>query len=172
MITLHGFWRCLGTAFGNFLLGSHNFVVTALGSCVKLCKNCCSSLMLGHSCKNKQFQHEYCLLCKSEHIGGQSRGSVTKSNLENHDNLCRYACHVGLDIGWAGQHIWENCVRNHPIMIHSHLVNLPLLEKETQPIGYVMLWTLHFIIKCGLKSHNNTQCIVHVMVVFMDLVSK
>src|ERR1700689_4479049 len=29
------FWRCLGTAFGHFLLGSHNFMVTALGSCVK-----------------------------------------------------------------------------------------------------------------------------------------
>ena len=29
------FWRCVGTAFGHFLLGSHNFMVTALGSCVK-----------------------------------------------------------------------------------------------------------------------------------------
>ena len=29
------FWRCLGTAFGHFLLGSHNFMVTALGSGVK-----------------------------------------------------------------------------------------------------------------------------------------
>jgi hypothetical protein len=28
-------WRCVGTAFGRFLLGSHNFMVTALGSCVK-----------------------------------------------------------------------------------------------------------------------------------------
>ena len=28
------FWRCLGTAFGHFLLGSHNSMVTALGSCV------------------------------------------------------------------------------------------------------------------------------------------
>ena len=27
------FWRCVGTAFGHFLLGSHNFMVTALGSC-------------------------------------------------------------------------------------------------------------------------------------------
>ena len=27
--------RCLGTAFGYFLLGSHNFMVAALGSCVK-----------------------------------------------------------------------------------------------------------------------------------------
>ena len=25
------FWRCVGTAFGHFLLGSHNFMVTALG---------------------------------------------------------------------------------------------------------------------------------------------
>ena len=33
--TLHDFWRCLGTAFGHFLLGSHNFMVMALGSCVK-----------------------------------------------------------------------------------------------------------------------------------------
>jgi hypothetical protein len=30
------FWRCIGTAFGHFLLGSHNFMVTALGSCVAL----------------------------------------------------------------------------------------------------------------------------------------
>ena len=29
------FWRCLGTAFGYFLLGSHNFMVTALGPCAK-----------------------------------------------------------------------------------------------------------------------------------------
>jgi hypothetical protein len=33
--TLHGFLKCLGTAFGHFCLGSHNFMVTALGSCVK-----------------------------------------------------------------------------------------------------------------------------------------
>ena len=29
------FWRYLGTAFEHFLLGSHNFMVTALDSCVK-----------------------------------------------------------------------------------------------------------------------------------------
>ena len=29
------FWRFLGMAFGHFLLGSHNFLVMALGSCVK-----------------------------------------------------------------------------------------------------------------------------------------
>ena len=29
------FWRCLGTTFGHFLLGSHNFMVTALGLCEK-----------------------------------------------------------------------------------------------------------------------------------------
>ena len=29
------FWRCVGMAFGHFLLGSHNFMVKALGSCVK-----------------------------------------------------------------------------------------------------------------------------------------
>jgi hypothetical protein len=29
------FWRCVGAAVGHFLLGSHNFMVTALGSCVK-----------------------------------------------------------------------------------------------------------------------------------------
>ena len=29
------FWQCLGTDFGHFLLGSYNFTVTALGSCVK-----------------------------------------------------------------------------------------------------------------------------------------
>jgi hypothetical protein len=29
------FWRCVGTAIGHFLLGSHNLMVTALGSCVK-----------------------------------------------------------------------------------------------------------------------------------------
>jgi hypothetical protein len=32
--TLHDFGGCLGAAFGYFLLGSHNFMVTALGSCV------------------------------------------------------------------------------------------------------------------------------------------
>jgi hypothetical protein len=29
------YWRCVGTAFGHFLLGSHNFIVMALDSCVK-----------------------------------------------------------------------------------------------------------------------------------------
>ena len=29
------FSRCVGTTFGHFLLGSHNFMVRALGSCVK-----------------------------------------------------------------------------------------------------------------------------------------
>ena len=29
------FWWCVGTAFGHFSLGSHNSMVTALGSCVK-----------------------------------------------------------------------------------------------------------------------------------------
>ena len=29
---INWFWRCLGTTFGHFLLGSHNFMVTALGS--------------------------------------------------------------------------------------------------------------------------------------------
>ena len=29
------FWRCLGTAFGHFLLDSQTFMITALGSCVK-----------------------------------------------------------------------------------------------------------------------------------------
>ena len=29
------FWKCIGTAFGHFLLDSHSFMVTALGSCVK-----------------------------------------------------------------------------------------------------------------------------------------
>ena len=28
-------WRCVGTTFGHFLLGSHYFMVKALGSCVK-----------------------------------------------------------------------------------------------------------------------------------------
>ena len=28
------FWRCVGVALGHFLLGCHNFMVTALGSCV------------------------------------------------------------------------------------------------------------------------------------------
>ena len=27
--------RCVGTAFGHFLFGSHNFMFTTLGSCVK-----------------------------------------------------------------------------------------------------------------------------------------
>ena len=29
------FWRCVETAFGHYLLGSQNFMVTALSSCVK-----------------------------------------------------------------------------------------------------------------------------------------
>ena len=29
------FCRCVGTTFGHFLFGSYNFMVTALGSCVK-----------------------------------------------------------------------------------------------------------------------------------------
>jgi len=29
------FWRCVGMAFGHFLLGSHDLMVMALGSCVK-----------------------------------------------------------------------------------------------------------------------------------------
>jgi hypothetical protein len=29
------FWRYVGTAFGHFLLGSHSYMVTTLGSCVK-----------------------------------------------------------------------------------------------------------------------------------------
>ena len=29
------FWRCVRTAFGHFFLGSDNFMVTALGSCMK-----------------------------------------------------------------------------------------------------------------------------------------
>ena len=33
--TLHDFGGVLGTAFGHFLLGSHNFMVMALGLCVK-----------------------------------------------------------------------------------------------------------------------------------------
>ena len=32
----HTTWRCVGTALGHFLLGSHNFTVTALGSCVEV----------------------------------------------------------------------------------------------------------------------------------------
>ena len=35
MTTLHDFGGGIGTAFEHFLLGSHNFMVTALGSCVK-----------------------------------------------------------------------------------------------------------------------------------------
>ena len=33
--TLHDFWRCGGTTFGHFLSSSHNFMVTALGLCMK-----------------------------------------------------------------------------------------------------------------------------------------
>ena len=29
------FWRCIGIAFGHFLLDSHNYMVTTFGSCVK-----------------------------------------------------------------------------------------------------------------------------------------
>ena len=35
MTTLHGFGSVLLRHFGHFLLGSHKFMVTALGSCVK-----------------------------------------------------------------------------------------------------------------------------------------
>ena len=34
VITLHDVGGCVGTAFGHFLVGSHRFMVTALGSCV------------------------------------------------------------------------------------------------------------------------------------------
>ena len=48
-------WRCVGTAFGRFLLGSHNFMVMALGSCVKWPSHtrlrardhCTSSILIG-----------------------------------------------------------------------------------------------------------------------------
>jgi len=33
--TLHDFGKCLRTAFGHFLLGSHNFMGTALGTCMR-----------------------------------------------------------------------------------------------------------------------------------------
>ena len=33
--TLHDFGGVFGTAMGHFLLGSHNLMVTALGTCVK-----------------------------------------------------------------------------------------------------------------------------------------
>ena len=33
---MHDFGSVLGTAFGHFLLGSHNFMVTALGSFVEV----------------------------------------------------------------------------------------------------------------------------------------
>jgi hypothetical protein len=35
MTTLHDFGSVLGRPLGHFLLGFHNFMVTALGSCVK-----------------------------------------------------------------------------------------------------------------------------------------
>ena len=35
MTTLHDFGGVLGQTFGHFLLGSHNFMVMALGPCVK-----------------------------------------------------------------------------------------------------------------------------------------
>ena len=35
MTALHEFGGALGRPFGHFLLGSHKFMVTALGSCVK-----------------------------------------------------------------------------------------------------------------------------------------
>ena len=35
MTILHEFGRDVGTAFGHFLLGSHNIMLMALGSCVK-----------------------------------------------------------------------------------------------------------------------------------------
>jgi hypothetical protein len=38
-------WRCLGTAFGHFLLGSHDFMVMALGLCVWTITDCARSLL-------------------------------------------------------------------------------------------------------------------------------
>jgi cytochrome c oxidase subunit IV len=35
MTTPHDFGGCVGTAFGHFLFDPHNFMVTALGSCLK-----------------------------------------------------------------------------------------------------------------------------------------
>ena len=45
------FWGCVRMAFGHFLLGSHNFMVTALGSCVKwrlhqFCSMCHVTLLI------------------------------------------------------------------------------------------------------------------------------
>ena len=40
--TLHDVWRCGGTAFGHFLLDSPDFMVTALGSCVKQSPTFCA----------------------------------------------------------------------------------------------------------------------------------
>ena len=36
MTTLHDFGGEIGTTFGHFLLGSHDLMVTALGSCVEV----------------------------------------------------------------------------------------------------------------------------------------
>jgi hypothetical protein len=52
-------WRCLGIAFGHFLLGSHNFMVTALGSCAKW--------PLGQICFMKhKFKLQWVLVCHGQ----------------------------------------------------------------------------------------------------------
>ena len=71
------FWRCLGTTFGHFLLGYHNFMVTARGSCVKwpllyahiffkiLAKRMCGNReawrrTLGNHKKSRKLDHKIC----------------------------------------------------------------------------------------------------------------
>ena len=58
------FWRCVGTTFGHFLLGSHNFMVTALGSCVKWPWQCPTLTFVGHV-----YYKEFIILSQPFEIG-------------------------------------------------------------------------------------------------------
>ena len=49
MTTLHDFGGVLGRPWDTFFLGSHNFTVTALGSCVKWPLGCLVTVFLPFS---------------------------------------------------------------------------------------------------------------------------
>jgi hypothetical protein len=55
---LHDYGRCVMTAFGHFLLGSHNFTVTTLGSCVKWTHGCELSVCHGLPVLCSAYLHE------------------------------------------------------------------------------------------------------------------
>ena len=55
MLTLHDFGGAFGTAFENFLLGSHNFMVMALDSCGKWSLKC---ILLGDHIAFLQYNYD------------------------------------------------------------------------------------------------------------------